>query len=134
MHEGPAPGLVDATGSAPEKVYRYPRAWVAHTGTVTLDRFCRSRLAVHPRWAGVLASLAVTDGLTGLENRRSFDIRMSNEWQRAVRGAAPLVVHPGLPRSDNQLLLEGGVFPRPFPARKSAISWSMSRRCLSPSL
>jgi hypothetical protein len=30
---------------------------------VTLDRFCRSRLAVHPRWAGVLASLAVTGGL-----------------------------------------------------------------------
>jgi len=62
VHEGPAPGLVDATGSAPEKVYRYPRAWVAHTGTVTLDRFCRSRLAVHPRWAGVLALLAVTGG------------------------------------------------------------------------
>jgi diguanylate cyclase (GGDEF)-like protein len=39
-----------------------------------------------------LERLSVTDGLTGLANRRHFDAQLATEWQRAVRQGAPLVV------------------------------------------
>ena len=34
-----------------------------------------------------LAALAMTDGLTGLANRRRFEDALAEEWQRAMRGA-----------------------------------------------
>jgi len=37
-----------------------------------------------------LARLAMTDGLTGLANRRHFDVVMDKEWQRALRARAPI--------------------------------------------
>lgn len=37
-----------------------------------------------------LASLAATDGLTGLANRRAFDERLADEWARARRDGTPL--------------------------------------------
>ncbi|WP_441243864.1 diguanylate cyclase [Tardiphaga sp. 768_D3_N2_1] len=37
-----------------------------------------------------MARLAMTDGLTGLANRRHFDVVMDNEWQRAQRARAPI--------------------------------------------
>ena len=37
-----------------------------------------------------LASLALTDGLTGLPNRRAFDDRLEREWARASRSRGPL--------------------------------------------
>ena len=37
-----------------------------------------------------LESLAITDGLTGLANRRRFDNCLTNEWRRAMRSQAPL--------------------------------------------
>ncbi len=37
-----------------------------------------------------LAVMAATDGLTGLANRRHFDLRLEEEWRRAVRNRAPL--------------------------------------------
>jgi diguanylate cyclase (GGDEF)-like protein/PAS domain S-box-containing protein len=37
-----------------------------------------------------LASLATTDGLTGLANRRAFDERLADEWARARRDGAQL--------------------------------------------
>lgn len=37
-----------------------------------------------------MARLAMTDGLTGLANRRRFDIVMDMEWQRAMRAQQPL--------------------------------------------
>jgi len=37
-----------------------------------------------------LESLAITDGLTGLANRRRFDNCLPNEWRRAMRSQAPL--------------------------------------------
>ena len=42
------------------------------------------------RAEGQLAILAVTDGLTGLANRRRFDERMHEEWARATREETPL--------------------------------------------
>ncbi len=39
-----------------------------------------------------LAALAMTDGLTGLANRRRFEDALAEEWQRAMRGATPLAV------------------------------------------
>jgi diguanylate cyclase (GGDEF)-like protein len=39
-----------------------------------------------------LATLSVTDGLTGLANRRHFDETLDNEWARARRTGQPLVV------------------------------------------
>ncbi|WP_354116369.1 MULTISPECIES: diguanylate cyclase [unclassified Bradyrhizobium] len=37
-----------------------------------------------------LAALAISDGLTGLANRRHFDERLAEEWARAKRDGAPL--------------------------------------------
>lgn len=39
-----------------------------------------------------LASLSVTDGLTGLNNRRSLDSKLAMEWRRAQRTGGPLSV------------------------------------------
>ncbi len=39
-----------------------------------------------------LGALAMTDGLTGLANRRRFEDALAEEWQRAMRGATPLAV------------------------------------------
>ncbi len=37
-----------------------------------------------------LELLSNTDGLTGLANRRGFDLALAKEWQRATRSASPL--------------------------------------------
>jgi diguanylate cyclase (GGDEF)-like protein len=39
-----------------------------------------------------LEELALQDGLTGLANRRQFDIALKNEFRRAVRDASPLAL------------------------------------------
>ena len=39
-----------------------------------------------------LAQLSITDGLTGLANRRHFDEAFETEWQRALRQGTPLAV------------------------------------------
>jgi len=39
-----------------------------------------------------LETLSITDGLTGLANRRRFDKYWAEEWQRALRQATPLAV------------------------------------------
>lgn len=39
-----------------------------------------------------LEILSTTDGLTGLANRRRFDLYWAQEWQRALRQATPLAV------------------------------------------
>lgn len=39
-----------------------------------------------------LTLLAHQDGLTGLANRRSFDVTLQNEWQRALRDHLPLSI------------------------------------------
>jgi hypothetical protein len=40
----------------------------------------------------VLAAVAVTDGLTGLANRRCFEQMLQLEWQRAARTNTPLAL------------------------------------------
>ena len=39
-----------------------------------------------------LAAAAVTDGLTGLGNRRAFEKQMTREWRRGIRGASEICV------------------------------------------
>jgi diguanylate cyclase (GGDEF)-like protein len=39
-----------------------------------------------------LEALSATDGLTGLANRRKFDLEWEMEWQRAIRQGLPLAV------------------------------------------
>ncbi|MDF2117454.1 diguanylate cyclase [Roseiarcaceae bacterium H3SJ34-1] len=39
-----------------------------------------------------LAAAAITDGMTGLGNRRAFDDRLEQEWQRAVRAQSSLAL------------------------------------------
>uniref|UniRef100_UPI0031E0E7AB GGDEF domain-containing protein n=1 Tax=Herbaspirillum sp. TaxID=1890675 RepID=UPI0031E0E7AB len=39
-----------------------------------------------------LRSLSLTDGLTGIPNRRSFDETLAQEWRRSLRHAKPLTV------------------------------------------
>lgn len=39
-----------------------------------------------------LEQLSITDGLTGLANRRHFDATFEQEWQRAIRGGTRLAV------------------------------------------
>lgn len=42
--------------------------------------------------ASELSALAITDGLTGLDNRRSFDSKLEREWQRATRTQSTLAL------------------------------------------
>lgn len=42
--------------------------------------------------AARLVSLSVTDGLTGLSNRRALDAKLESEWRRAKRSGNPLSV------------------------------------------
>jgi diguanylate cyclase (GGDEF)-like protein/PAS domain S-box-containing protein len=37
-----------------------------------------------------LAQMAFMDGLTGIQNRRAFDIALDKEWRRAARNGSPL--------------------------------------------
>lgn len=39
-----------------------------------------------------LAALSITDGLTGIANRRYFDEVLANEWERAKRSGQPLAI------------------------------------------
>ena len=39
-----------------------------------------------------LAVMASTDGLTGVANRRSFDLEFDREWRRAMRTASPIAL------------------------------------------
>lgn len=55
-------------------------------GVVAVARDVTERKALEER----LASLARTDGLTGLANRRTFDGALATEWRRARRDGAPL--------------------------------------------
>jgi diguanylate cyclase (GGDEF)-like protein len=53
---------------------------------LVLAREMRKRAAMEDR----MARLAMTDGLTGLGNRRHFDVVIEKEWQRALRNRAPI--------------------------------------------
>ncbi len=44
----------------------------------------------HKRAEAALKSLAASDGLTGLANRRSFDQTLASEWLRSLRSGKPL--------------------------------------------
>lgn len=53
----------------------------------------RARLRVHlalTRQAAVLRRMSLTDGLTGLANRRCFDETLDREWRRCQRSLSPL--------------------------------------------
>jgi diguanylate cyclase (GGDEF)-like protein len=51
----------------------------------------RTQLTVK-RQADALRELTLTDALTGVANRRSFNEAMDNEWRRCARSAAPMAV------------------------------------------
>jgi diguanylate cyclase (GGDEF)-like protein len=53
-----------------------------------LAREMRKRAAMEDQ----MARLAMTDGLTGLGNRRHFDDALAQEWQRALRGHTPIAL------------------------------------------
>ncbi len=57
---------------------------------VVLALLLRRELRRRSRAEGELALLAITDGLTGLANRRRFDQVLAREWDRAERTGAPL--------------------------------------------
>lgn len=63
-------------------------ALLVATVTVFLAREMSRRSAAEEK----LALLAVTDGLTGLKNRRYFDDAIEREWQRSLRQRAPLAL------------------------------------------
>jgi diguanylate cyclase (GGDEF)-like protein len=42
------------------------------------------------RYRDFLENLSLTDGLTGISNRRRFDDGLENEWRRAMRNQTPL--------------------------------------------
>jgi diguanylate cyclase (GGDEF)-like protein len=53
---------------------------------LVLAREMRKRAAMEDE----MARLAMTDALTGLGNRRHFDVVIEKEWQRALRARAPI--------------------------------------------
>jgi diguanylate cyclase (GGDEF)-like protein len=53
----------------------------------------RARVRNHlelKRYHDILENLSVTDGLTGIANRRRFDQFLEREWRRAIRSRSPL--------------------------------------------
>lgn len=70
-------------------------AWKLYTQILIRDRLEHAlRLAQHEleRNNGTLQDLALKDGLTGLGNRRHFDLRLGAEFARAARCGAPLAL------------------------------------------
>ena len=63
-------------------------ALLVATVTMFLAREISRRAAAEEK----LAMLAVTDGLTGLKNRRYFDDAIEREWQRSLRQRTPLTL------------------------------------------
>lgn len=58
-------------------------------------RIVRARVRTHltlKRQSDLLRRLAYIDGLTGLGNRRGFDLRLAQEWQRGTRNGQPLAL------------------------------------------
>jgi diguanylate cyclase (GGDEF)-like protein len=51
----------------------------------------RTQLTVK-RQSDALRRLTLTDGLTGVANRRSFDETLANEWRRCARAQVPLAI------------------------------------------
>ncbi|MBI6855293.1 sensor domain-containing diguanylate cyclase [Pseudomonas lijiangensis] len=91
--------LIVVIGQAEEEVYTVWRrnAWLVGSATGVLCigimwltfLLCRELRRRHQA-EDKLASLAATDGLTGLPNRRQLDDAMDIEWARAVRSGKPL--------------------------------------------
>lgn len=53
----------------------------------------RARVKNHlelKRYRDLLENLSMSDGLTGIANRRRFDAYLTQEWHRAIRSGAPL--------------------------------------------
>ena len=63
---------------------------IAFAVTVTL--FLGSEISRRARAEDSLEELATTDALTGLRNRRKFDIALEQEWRRAERSRTPLAL------------------------------------------
>lgn len=58
-------------------------------------RIVRARVRTHltlKRQSDALRQMAFIDGLTGVFNRRHFDERLQQEWQRALRNGTPLAL------------------------------------------
>jgi diguanylate cyclase (GGDEF)-like protein len=107
---GLVPGGADANIRG--LIYQPPRAadwrwllWVLAVGAVVLAvvvwiarRFyhfnsrLRQQLEENQRLQDELRALTIIDSLTGLNNRRHFDIVLANEWERARRNHRPLAV------------------------------------------
>ncbi|MET0682703.1 MAG: diguanylate cyclase [Casimicrobiaceae bacterium] len=107
---GLVPGGADANIRG--LIYQPPRPadwrwllWVLAVGAVVLAvvvwiarRFyhfnsrLRQQLEENQRLQDELRALTIIDSLTGLNNRRHFDIVLANEWERARRNHRPLAV------------------------------------------
>ncbi|MET0876156.1 MAG: sensor domain-containing diguanylate cyclase [Tardiphaga sp.] len=61
---------------------------IACGGMVLLAREMKKRAVVEDQ----MARLAMTDSLTGLSNRRHFDVAIEAEWRRALRSKTPLAL------------------------------------------
>ncbi|WP_122316788.1 sensor domain-containing diguanylate cyclase [Pseudomonas cichorii] len=91
--------LIVVIGQAEDEVYAVWRrnAWLVGSATGVLCigilwltlLLCRELRRRH-KAEDTLASLAATDGLTGLANRRQLDDAMDIEWARALRSGMPL--------------------------------------------
>lgn len=54
--------------------------------------FCAREIGRRARAENKLEELATTDGLTGLRNRRKFDVTIEAEWRRAMRSGTPIAL------------------------------------------
>jgi diguanylate cyclase (GGDEF)-like protein len=66
-------------------------AWIARR-FYQLNSRLRRQLGENQRLQDELRALTIIDPLTGLNNRRHFDIVLANEWERARRNHWPLAV------------------------------------------
>ncbi|ABA87358.1 sensor diguanylate cyclase, CHASE domain-containing [Syntrophotalea carbinolica DSM 2380] len=64
--------------------------WFVSRRAASVDKLVAQRTYELDEANRRLASLSLTDGLTGIANRRSFDDHLAQEWKRALRDRHPL--------------------------------------------
>jgi diguanylate cyclase (GGDEF)-like protein len=84
-------GAALATLAALAGVYRWRIARLTHH-QARLEALVAVRTEELQESNRKLAALSTTDGLTGIANRRGFDIALEAEWRRAARNGQPLAL------------------------------------------
>jgi diguanylate cyclase (GGDEF)-like protein len=81
---------VGALGLISQPGVRYDEADAEAVETLALELGARIHAERERQSGALFRQLAITDALTGLGNRRAFDVALAREWRRGSRTGAPI--------------------------------------------